>query len=135
MTKVHFFTKAVPCKFLSGTFSRNGRSLYYHFTLRGHNFTSASCKVLKPRCQIKAPWLHFLLVSISQTDQSDTLLPFYQGGSHMSLAAWSMCMDTSCHSKELDDPLATRLQDKLYPRQGKRLAPMTLVADVFLMTR
>ena len=39
---------------------------------------------------MKALWLHFLLVSITQNDQTDTLWPFCQSGSHV------IC----CHSPE-----------------------------------
>ena len=34
-------------------------------------------------CQINALWSHFLLISITQNDQTDTLLPFCQSGSHI----------------------------------------------------
>ena len=39
-------------------------------TWRGHNFTLALCTVLKHnvKWKIKAPWLHFLLASITQVD-------------------------------------------------------------------
>ena len=41
--------------------------------------------------QSKDPWLHFLLVTITQNAQTDTLLPFSQSRSHMSTACVVAC--------------------------------------------
>ena len=41
-------------------------------------------------CQLKGLWLHFLLVSISQIDQTDTMSPFRQSGSPLSVC-WLPC--------------------------------------------
>ena len=52
--------------------------LDYHFTLRGHDFTLAVMPSFwNWNCQLQALWLHFLLVSTTQTDRIDTvtLLP------------------------------------------------------------
>ena len=50
--------------------------LYCYLTLKGHNFTFAVIQFWN-WCHLNASWVHFPLGSVTQNDQTDTLLPFF----------------------------------------------------------
>ena len=50
-----------------------------------------------PLRQIKASWLHFLLVSMTQNDLTDTLYPFCQSRSHTAEKCISCQCSTPLH--------------------------------------
>ena len=63
-------------------------------------------------CQIKGPWLHFLLVSIFQDDQTDTLLPMYQSWSHIHHIKYTL---SSLHPPPPPPPHPFRVWGQAWP--------------------